>query len=347
MTDPRQALLRATRDLRSRVISAQREIGDIRRNATLFASVRAGMTSSSFREHLPKSFDEARLGEAPYLAALGYLFGAGILQVPVPPALRDRVLRLARRSPHTQEHTGFADDPLIASGVLLLGQSLEVEELVSLLPNEISELTPSTPALHALVSMVLGRAGNSRCYFDDAPETVAAALLVKYSGEELAKETFPGLPSDLEERLLGFVLEQRTQPATADLESMFVLAALEAYTTRRRTEGGISCSALSENEVTGGRDSGADGFLELIDELARVIWHQDQATTLALAAGFPSASMPAFVDPRVFWTRVVRDLENGVSIRGVQALVDEAARRYPGNSAFGAFRRREQRDHRV
>ncbi|MFB9183711.1 effector-associated domain EAD1-containing protein [Dactylosporangium sucinum] len=51
--------------------------------------------------------------------------------------------------------------------------------------------------------------------------------------------------------------------------------------------------------------------------------------------GFPRERAPSFLGfatPRLFWERVVTDLENGVlASGGIGQLVAEAYRQYPGN----------------
>jgi len=76
----------------------------------------------------------------------------------------------------------------------------------------------------------------------------------------------------------------------------------------------------------------------LVDELARVLSDIDEAKVLVLRAGFPPGSVPSCTTSQAFWTRVVQDAANGRLVGGVQALVDEVAKQYPGNAVFASHR---------
>lgn len=85
-------------------------------------------------------------------------------------------------------------------------------------------------------------------------------------------------------------------------------------------------------------ESGEREIKTLVDELARVLWDAEQARTLVLRAGFPPGSVPGFATAQGFWTLVVGQAASGVLTGGVQALVSEAARQYPGNVTFARYR---------
>lgn len=74
----------------------------------------------------------------------------------------------------------------------------------------------------------------------------------------------------------------------------------------------------------------------LIDEFARVFNEPGTAREVARRAGFPMGEMPAFDKPLVFWSRVVREVSDGKITGGVSALVEQAAKRFPGNQIFAA-----------
>ncbi len=84
-----------------------------------------------------------------------------------------------------------------------------------------------------------------------------------------------------------------------------------------------------------------DGFeqlaKELVDVLAQACNDPEIARMLVLRAGFPSADLPAFAVPRAFWSRVIREADGKVR-GGVQAIVDEVARGYPGNAFLAGYR---------
>lgn len=73
---------------------------------------------------------------------------------------------------------------------------------------------------------------------------------------------------------------------------------------------------------------------ELADELSRVFSDLDNARMLVGRIGFPRGWVPSAPNAMVFWSEVVRMLEDGAlgaGRDGVQALVDEASRLFPGN----------------
>lgn len=72
----------------------------------------------------------------------------------------------------------------------------------------------------------------------------------------------------------------------------------------------------------------------LIRELARVFWDREKAMTLVISARLPPQCMPEFKSPRVFWTLVVSEVDNGALEEGVRAIAVAAAERYPGNRVF-------------
>lgn len=80
--------------------------------------------------------------------------------------------------------------------------------------------------------------------------------------------------------------------------------------------------------------SGHHGTNELVDELARVLCEREGARMLVLRAGFPAGHVPDFRNGLTFWARVVEGANHGMLAGGVQALVVEAARQYPGNVIF-------------
>ena len=68
-----------------------------------------------------------------------------------------------------------------------------------------------------------------------------------------------------------------------------------------------------------------------------------------LAAGVPPVSIPAWSTAQEFWSRVVDQVQNGLTTGGVLLLAREAAMRFPGNAelarlAAGSAREAEARD---
>jgi hypothetical protein len=77
-----------------------------------------------------------------------------------------------------------------------------------------------------------------------------------------------------------------------------------------------------------------DDELALIDELARVFTHPEDARLLLGRVGYPPSHVPQFKTALVFWTGVMEMVKNGVIPGGVQAVIREAAKQYPANRFF-------------
>lgn len=219
------------KSLRAHVVPEVREMGDVGRNAAVFLARKAGDRRSSFERNLRPSLDTTRLSEVPYLASIGYLFAAGALtHVPLGP-LRVALERAVRRASHTAERTGYADDAMCASGLLLLAQVVNDESTARSLRDGLSEVAVAGAALGAVVAVATGSPVRLSFELDPAStEQLAAALLLHRIDEVLARRLFPGFPSDLEGHLLGLLAKEPYSPA-ADFAAMTVLVAIEASVT--------------------------------------------------------------------------------------------------------------------
>jgi hypothetical protein len=103
----------------------------------------------------------------------------------------------------------------------------------------------------------------------------------------------------------------------------------------------VSNNSEGAKESVAVMDAQSDGsMLDLVDELARVIFDPEEAKVLILRAGFPPAGLPSFSTPAVFWSQVVRTTTNGKLVNGMQTLLDEVTKQYPANAIFAAHRSR-------
>ncbi len=84
-------------------------------------------------------------------------------------------------------------------------------------------------------------------------------------------------------------------------------------------------------------ETGVISLEQVIDEIARVLWDSEQARLVVHRAGFPSSMTPRFNTAQVFWTQVIDGAANGMLLGGVMALVDEAAKQFPGNVIFKRY----------
>lgn len=86
-----------------------------------------------------------------------------------------------------------------------------------------------------------------------------------------------------------------------------------------------------------GTESEGQTLEALIDELGRVLHDDGEARELARRAGFPAADLPAFDTASVFWSRVVRAADDGKTLGGIGAIVEQAKAKFPGNPFFAAY----------
>lgn len=100
---------------------------------------------------------------------------------------------------------------------------------------------------------------------------------------------------------------------------------------------GASHSAPERRSRPGARESPQELVHGLADELARIVYDSEAARLLALRAGFPASQIPAFSSASVFWNRVLADAYNGVLVGGLEPLVSESVRLYPGNTVLREY----------
>src|SRR5438552_8650975 len=86
---------------------------DLQASAAFWVAVKLGVASDPsvfWARQVVPVVEIARLTEAPYLSAVGYLVDSGT--VGLTPEMDTAFARVVKRSPHTLERTGIADDPL-------------------------------------------------------------------------------------------------------------------------------------------------------------------------------------------------------------------------------------------
>jgi nucleoside phosphorylase len=210
------------------VLPEARELGDVRRNATLFLAKKAGDRRSSFERDLNPAVNVTRLNEVPYLASLGYVMAAGLLTNESTTRIKLGLDGVTRRAAHTAERTGYADDALCSSGLLLLARAVGDNALAERLQVHLLQSSFSDFGVAALVAVVTS--ASVRVTVDPSERVVeylSAALLLDRIDPALVRKCFLHLPVDLEGQLLREVTSPAFQVA-ADFGGMVVLAALEA-----------------------------------------------------------------------------------------------------------------------
>lgn len=232
----RHTLRSVLAELRRDVVPATRDIGDLQRNATLWLAVRAGMsaTRSSFALPAPWRVDIVRLSDASYLAAIG--FGAGVrdLDSATRPAVEAALHALMRRSPHTVERSGFADDPLCAAGLAVLARTLGFGEPFSVVASAVEDLAVLSPSI-ALALVCSGAKSPTALMFETSAGGLAAAILCERIDEDLFKKLFPAEAGESAEGLLMHGLCRGTFTLGRGLDAMLTLAALELDLIADRT----------------------------------------------------------------------------------------------------------------
>lgn len=78
------------------------------------------------------------------------------------------------------------------------------------------------------------------------------------------------------------------------------------------------------------------GLDDLVDELSRVFNKSSEAQEVALRAGFPVSDLPAWETANLFWGRLVRAADDGKTLGGVQAIIEQARAKFPRNRIFAA-----------
>jgi nucleoside phosphorylase len=228
VTSRPKTVVDVVRAMRSRLIpNSGRDAGDVRRDAALYVARRARTTHSSFAKGLLAALDENRLGSLPYLASLGFLVAAELIQPPFPHQLSDAVARVEKRRDHTDERSGLADDPVCAVGLLLLARALGNQALVRRLEGELLTTEISAPSLRLLASTALGRSvGTAFPAGSNGAHDLAAAMLFEAINASLRPTVFPAAPTDIAESLFTAVASSDFEFAE-DFGDMIILAALE------------------------------------------------------------------------------------------------------------------------
>lgn len=233
--------------LREACVPVTRELGDVQRNALLWLVTRTGVehASSSFRL-VDVTPDPSRLSQAAYLASLGYVLDARLIEVDDKKELLASLERILERKPHTLEHSGYADDPLTLVGLILVARVLGASNtaaavrrssawttaspLIGLIEALVDPETPPLPFAAAVSSI----------------ELLGAAFFARRINPKFAGQLFPTAPADPEDALTR-VLCLGGAPTGRDLSAMLTLAAVEAMAQPR---GEVAAEVLKETRMT-------------------------------------------------------------------------------------------------
>lgn len=75
----------------------------------------------------------------------------------------------------------------------------------------------------------------------------------------------------------------------------------------------------------------------VVQELAKVFCKRERSELLLSQAGFPTAMLPLFTTPQVFWDSVARDAQNGALHGGLMRIVMRASELFPANPVFARY----------
>jgi hypothetical protein len=216
--------------LRRDLAMSPRDPSDLQRNAALWIAVRSGTPPrrSSFALAAPWKPDTSHFSDAGYLATLGFLANAESLGVGDRTETIHALLALMKRSPHTVERSGFADDPLCAAGLVLLAKALGLDGPIDAILRALQDAPTMAPST-ALVVVCTGLK-----WWQPAvavPEDCAGALAAVILGGRIelsvARHLFPGISPDTAKNLLLQGLCRGSFVLGRDFESMLTLVALE------------------------------------------------------------------------------------------------------------------------
>ncbi len=222
-------LVSVVANLRRALRVAQRDAGDLQRNAALWLAVRAGTqpARSSFSLVGGWRLDGTRLLDAAYLAAIGFATAAAEkLDSPNRAAVGAALLTLMKRSPHTVERGGFADDPLCAAGLFLLAKSLGLEEPMGVIARALDDAPCPSPS----VAVILACSGAKLvgAFGSDLPAGgLAAAILCGRIDQGIAGVLFPSRSETAAGEHLVHGLCRGSFVLGQGFDDMLVLAALE------------------------------------------------------------------------------------------------------------------------
>lgn len=227
MTDPFEHTLgSALEELRRS--QRNRALGELVESAAWWLDVQSGTTPSASSWRLATTdlnITEARLTEAPYLAAIGYL--SAIQVVPMSDAIGSAATRVLRRAAHTIERRGFADDPLILGGLVLLARVLGRD--VAPLRDEVEKVLATDPgtATAALLTLIEPSIAAHRRPFGTCDVIDAAiAVVVDSANTAVASTLFPSLDAEeLRAGIMAAACSGELNPAS-ELERAFAAIAL-------------------------------------------------------------------------------------------------------------------------
>lgn len=224
----RHTLTSIITDLRRDVAPGARDVGDLQRNATLWLAVRAGMIATKSSFSLPAAWrvDTARLTDATYLAAIGFAAAVRDSDANMKSNVEAALRRLMKRSPHTVERSGFADDPLCAAGLAVLARTLGLAEPLSIVARAAEDLAVLSPSVF-LALVCAGAKAPAPLAVEISAGCLAAAILCARIDDDIANSLFPALPAKAAEEQLVYGLCRGNFTLGRGFDAMLTLAALE------------------------------------------------------------------------------------------------------------------------
>ncbi len=213
------------------------DAGDLRRNAALWISVKLGLPHCCQSLDLTATpvLDERRLSESAYIAALGFLGASqradALLSGVEVGAFADRVLE---RAPTTAERTGWADDPVILLGLVLLSEFVNEasKRRIDVVLSEAVTRPPSGAVQALFVALACHQRSKPAPVYGNPidlknVQEIASGLLLAAFDDALARRVFPTIDQTAAHRALKQALALSITP-TPDLQTSLCALALES-----------------------------------------------------------------------------------------------------------------------
>lgn len=307
--------------LRQSCLTAERNAGDLQRNSMLWLSVLGGLaakhSSFGFGSNNPR-IEDLRLLEPAYLSAIGFLISAAVYPKLDEQALESAVHELLGRKARTIERNGYADDPLVASGLMLVADHLKSSELRRSIAQATNGIRIACPFTGLCIAVAAPELDMSVASEGNLIATLAAAVIGRRIERLQSKRVFSIIANpDVDREFIERISNSRFH-ASDDLETMGVLGALEILMAESRwlqpVAGLQAAHDPSEKSAMRGYSSatataGEMQRASLVDDLRRDI--AERRITVVVGAGVSIAATSGGNQPAVASWRGL--LESGVS----------------------------------
>lgn len=227
--------LRSVLDTLRSGIRRDRGPGELLANASWWLDCMAGTAAKASPWALEGdggSVQDARLTEAPYLAAIGFLVAIEI--IPIAESLTVGCTKVMQRAARTVERTGYADDPLVLAGLWLLAKRLQhaAEPKLRKAAQQAVVSDEVPPAVAAILSLIDESVGcEARPFAAHGAVELAVAICVASANAAVCGRLFPRIClDDAGARLMAAACSGAVTPADGLEASITAIALSRAIT---------------------------------------------------------------------------------------------------------------------